>query len=315
MRFFAFFLGVAFAQTQHPGCPIGQYVFENVCYVFVREPSDFDEAVTKCGTDGRALVTITNAFQSNFLMSVAEVEFSETNDRYWIGLRRTTDGFEWIDGNAKPTYTNWQMGQPDDFGNCTSVQGGTGRWHSEDCSHSYSYICSGDTPTTRASRASTNAPTSTRKDPTVSHVDPGPCRANWTHFQNDCYFLVRSEVIWNDAQAYCRSYNSNLTSILNEDENEFIVALASQGQLDQNWNDQGNLDWSEGWSEGEPLLGGWKLSPIHLFFSQKGGRPCGSDCRYFIVPDGVQGDDLANWFYTDPTDVQSSYICKKSPLI
>ena len=51
----------------------------------------------------------------------------------------------------------------------------------------------------------------------------GKCESGWRHFQNKCYFFGDEERSQSDAENYCVGLNSHLTSVLDEDEESFII--------------------------------------------------------------------------------------------
>lgn len=69
---------------------------------------------------------------------------------YWIGLNdmKTEAVFEWSDGSALSTYSNWIPEQPDNWEgkeDCTAIkwvkETGHARWNDVGCSTKYKFIC------------------------------------------------------------------------------------------------------------------------------------------------------------------------------
>eukprot|EP00961_Rhodomonas_salina_P019557 263361-Rhodomonas_salina.1 len=64
----------------------------------------------------------------------------------WIGFNdKTTEGtFAWSDVSAAE-YTNWNGGEPNDFGNgedCTEFRSEGGRWNDNSCERTFHFVCS-----------------------------------------------------------------------------------------------------------------------------------------------------------------------------
>jgi hypothetical protein len=62
---------------------------------------------------------------------------------YWIGARKTTKGYRWVDGKSLK-FKNWGKGQPDGTkrGNstCVAIVGGS-HWMNANCFHKARFIC------------------------------------------------------------------------------------------------------------------------------------------------------------------------------
>ena len=72
----------------------------------------------------------------------------------WIGLEDTvgrnkhTD-YKWVKDNSKTTFSNWNEGEPDDWGGnerCVAISGilqskPLGKWHDSMCSNNYTAAC------------------------------------------------------------------------------------------------------------------------------------------------------------------------------
>jgi len=54
-------------------------------------------------------------------------------------------------------------------------------------------------------------------------VEKKRCYPGWQHFNDYCYYFeYQQSTTWFDAEEECVKYGGHLTSILNEEENEFI---------------------------------------------------------------------------------------------
>lgn len=122
-------------------CPPGWYEFDNSCYkvpsfIFSQSLS-WENARAVCLGFGGDLVTITNEKEEKLL-------FSE-NSIAWIGLNdRLKEGeFVWSDSTPlnSSVYSNWNHGQPDNYGNEDCVEMTSGKWNDRPCSDEKFYIC------------------------------------------------------------------------------------------------------------------------------------------------------------------------------
>ncbi|CAL1584535.1 unnamed protein product [Knipowitschia caucasica] len=85
----------------------------------------------------------------------------------------------------------------------------------------------------------------------------GGCPAFWFSFKDRCYKYVSTRLTWGDAEVYCQSQNSNLVSIRDDEENDFVKTLI------QNFDHTQGMTWiglsdnhKEGawmWSDGYPV--------------------------------------------------------------
>jgi len=112
------------------------------------EKTDWTTAKNRCETWGGSLATVEYALHNGNIRAVAN---TVSNSKVWIGYNdRTTEGsFVW-DGRSSATgYTNWDTGQPDNFGSppigqdCVSLDHGNGRWDDASCTTTgtYGYVC------------------------------------------------------------------------------------------------------------------------------------------------------------------------------
>ena len=60
--------------------------------------------------------------------------------RYYIGLvREDGSDWKWLSGSDS-TYRNWKDGEPNDSGDCGSIQDGD-KWSDTECDDKYHYLC------------------------------------------------------------------------------------------------------------------------------------------------------------------------------
>ncbi|KAK0148459.1 Lactose-binding lectin l-2 [Merluccius polli] len=110
----------------------------------------------------------------------------------------------------------------------------------------------------------------------------GSCPMFWFNHDGRCYKYVGSRMTWADAELHCLSFDANLVSIHNEDENNFVVKLIanfdptngrhwigfSDDHKDSSWM------WSDGsrrdfyaWHKGEPNNHGGPEDCVEINFS------------------------------------------------
>ncbi|KAK7483733.1 hypothetical protein BaRGS_00025054 [Batillaria attramentaria] len=95
-----------------------------------------------CDVVGGHLVEIETADETNYLAGLLRESKVE---HAWIGLEDflTEGDFRWASAGAKPTYTNWDVDQPDDHQqtqDCVQLIN-TGVWRDGNCAHANSFIC------------------------------------------------------------------------------------------------------------------------------------------------------------------------------
>ncbi|XP_060565778.1 perlucin-like protein [Ruditapes philippinarum] len=96
-------------------CPDGWIQYAGSCYMIMEEKLSFDEARASCLKLNADLVHIENARENTFLRNHLR---TLKGTAFWIGLTDTdTEGvFKWVDDNSKASFTDWDGGQPDDYG-------------------------------------------------------------------------------------------------------------------------------------------------------------------------------------------------------
>ena len=55
------------------------------------------------------------------------------------------------------------------------------------------------------------------------HLVEGKCEENWRHYGNYCYFFGNNEYSQKQAEDFCVQKSSHLTSLLDADEESFVV--------------------------------------------------------------------------------------------
>ncbi|XP_052803256.1 macrophage mannose receptor 1-like isoform X2 [Mya arenaria] len=243
------------------------YVLDSItgyCYRFSDQSLNFFMARSTCVNDSADLASITSFHEQNFL---ANRMFAFRSVALWIGAANLAPnkGYHWLDGSGFG-YINWSPGEPNNFNgheHCTEfVAGGDniGRWNDVTCTSQRGYICK-----KKSSMITTTAPSTT---PTIPSGKIYGCpSADWYPEQNVCWFIKVANVTWAQARATCQNMTSDLASIRNEQEQNFMYSLLPlvTSVNDQFWiglTDAGNqmqFRWTDGsqvgytnWASSEP---------------------------------------------------------------
>ncbi|XP_058889912.1 macrophage mannose receptor 1-like [Acipenser ruthenus] len=230
-------------------CPQDWLLFGNKCFLFKGRHDGKDEfhanwtfAQTWCGDQGGDLAVIDNQYENDFVASYLE----DIRAPVWIGLSDVLhEGkFTWSDG-SQVLYTNWNAGEPNNFGDsgehCTMIAHShreTGRWNDGGCQSKLGFVC--------YRKKSNSIPP---PPPTKS-----PCPHGYTSWKKNCYKLVAEpelQASWQDAQAACEKEKGSLASIDHSYEQNFVAGVVLQGRVDA-WiglrrQGDGSYTWVDGW--------------------------------------------------------------------
>uniref|UniRef100_A0A803JA09 Asialoglycoprotein receptor 1 n=1 Tax=Xenopus tropicalis TaxID=8364 RepID=A0A803JA09_XENTR len=108
------------------------------------------------------------------------------------------------------------------------------------------------------------------------------CDSGWKKFDGSCYYIVTTKKNWMEAQAICKSMNSNLVIINSEVEQNFLESLTNQSDfwigLQRDKVDKDEWRWVDGtlqnplegfWRSGEPFNAGGKEDCVHMWLGEK----------------------------------------------
>ena len=118
------------------------------------------------------------------------------------------------------------------------------------------------------------------------------CESGWSEFENACYKFFSSSKAWSSARTDCLNSDSHLTSILSDDEQNFIESLVTS-TYDDTWIGGKmatfDLEWEDGsvvsytnWQSGEPNYSG---DCIYMYTSYGYGTWLDYDCddsKYYV---------------------------------
>uniref|UniRef100_A0A3P9DTC3 C-type lectin domain family 10 member A n=1 Tax=Maylandia zebra TaxID=106582 RepID=A0A3P9DTC3_9CICH len=70
----------------------------------------------------------------------------------------------------------------------------------------------------------------------LSSTAGGCCPMGWTVFESNCYFFsVKESRSWSEAQSYCRTYHTDLTSIRSKEEKSNITLTLNGSGVQYVW--------------------------------------------------------------------------------
>jgi len=101
------------------------------------QPRQRAQAVEHCETVGMTLATIDNERDNEILFSAAN------NTSPWIGLSDQLEEGAWVWDSRTSGYSNWNRGEPNNWGgneDCVEFTGG-GRWNDASCDARRSFFC------------------------------------------------------------------------------------------------------------------------------------------------------------------------------
>ncbi|KAM4697888.1 secretory phospholipase A2 receptor [Rhinophrynus dorsalis] len=161
------------------------------------------DATRMCQEYGAHMVSVTDQYHQAFLTIIV----NRLGYSHWIGFFSPNNGrhFEWSDG-SRSMFTAWEDEDSPSDGDCVYVDT-DGYWRSEDCSaelQGAACLISNET-----------------KLPDYG----GECQETWIKFQNYCYSVSTflNSTNFYKAQEICEQQGSSLLTILQEEEQTFIL--------------------------------------------------------------------------------------------
>ncbi|KAM5336784.1 NKG2-D type II integral membrane protein-like isoform 3-T5 [Glossophaga mutica] len=115
----------------------------------------------------------------------------------------------------------------------------------------------------------------------------GPCPKNWICYRNNCYQFFSERKSWLQSQASCRSQNSSLLKIYNQEDQDFLKLVKSYHWMGLVQN-PANGSWQ--WEDGSIL------SPSQLTLVEMENGTC-----------VVYGSNFKG--YTENCSTRNTYIC------
>uniref|UniRef100_A0A8D3BXW4 Mannose receptor C-type 1 n=1 Tax=Scophthalmus maximus TaxID=52904 RepID=A0A8D3BXW4_SCOMX len=244
------------------------------------------QARKSCQQQGADLLSIVELHEQSYISGLTNA----LGTSLWIGLNSLDfeSGWQWSNGNPF-RYLNWAPGHPssDPGDTCATLNvAKASKWESSACTKKLGYIC--------------RKGNSKSLPPPPSKDQPSYCPSHWVPYASNCYYLERNTKMWRDALVACHKEGGDLASILNIEEQSFIISQSGYLPTDVLWiglNDQRNqmlFEWSDHshvtftqWQTGEPS---------HATNLQE-------DCVLIRGKDGRWADHMCEKTY--------GYICKK----
>ncbi|XP_071949314.1 uncharacterized protein [Antedon mediterranea] len=208
------FASLFFMTKASPYCEADWSCHNEHCY-YVFNDSSWQNASTECKKMNSTLASILNESENNFVKNLC----SQNSTHCYIGLYNIETvkenvtlpdaEFVWADGTnltfTKPL-TETSFDSYKEYG--VSIESESGNWH---MSRKYNNPKRHDGFAVCKKRSRFAA----------------ECEPNWKYHNKHCYYLF-NDSSWKNASNECEKMNSNLTSILNEIENNFVKNLCSQ---------------------------------------------------------------------------------------
>ncbi|CAI5670015.1 unnamed protein product [Oreochromis niloticus] len=226
-------------------------------YHFVNQKMNWTEAQSYCREHFTDLVTIYNSNINQLLFSVSP----RINDFAWIGLYDDPYSWKWsMEGKlfyvgSTHEFVIWANGQPDCVNAkeyCVALQGQT-QMNDRPCGDSYPFLCYNASSTS--------------------------------------YILVMESRSWSEAQSYCRTYHTDLTSIRSKEEKSNITLTLNGSGVQYVWIGLYRDPWAF-WSDNTTsTFNNW-------MFSEPGNLYSTEYCGAFNLMSGEWADDFyKNSFY------------------
>lgn len=244
------------------------------------------QARKSCQQQGAELLSIVELHEQAYIAGLT----SALETSLWIGLHSLDfdSGWQWSNGNPF-RYLNWAPGHPssEPGSSCAVLNAGkASKWESSSCNKKLGYIC--------------RKGNSTALPLPLSNNQPSFCPKSWVPYSGNCYSLVRSKKMWQEAVSACHKEGADLASIANIEEQSFIISQMGYVPTDVLWiglNDQRNQMLFD-WSDRSPVTYTNWLSdePSHATNLQE-------DCVLIRGKDGKWGDHMCEKSF--------GYICKK----
>ncbi|KAG0695880.1 Macrophage mannose receptor 1 [Chionoecetes opilio] len=203
------------------------------CYRIEVVQMTFQDARLHCQnlyySDGQSqpdVVSIASVAEQIFLQSIIAAH-PESFSILWIGMTNDQVASQWVDGTPL-VYYNFKDDEPSSYvsNQCVELYTDTGEWSSGACfTYKFPFICEKKVL----------------------------CPDGWSSWNLNCYRLSSVAANWFTAEDNCHAMlSSELVSITNKDENDYIEGLLIDAQVGNTWlglrDDDSGKDWH--WSDG-----------------------------------------------------------------
>ncbi|XP_030828651.1 macrophage mannose receptor 1 [Strongylocentrotus purpuratus] len=279
------------------GCGKGETGYRSYCYTLVTSVSTFDGMQSICELRSANLVSIADASEMNFVISLMQTGNTATTTigSAWLGLsdKANEATYAWNDG-SEVTYTSWAAGQPQNSGSdedCVTHNINLDGWLDESCTGTQHYgVC-------KTPKKNTNV---------VAPVTDG-CPTGWLKYMSSCYQLVTTQKTWTDANTDCVNKNGRLAIINNKYEQAYLASVmgAIYTYSFDYWIGLSDTDipGTYLWVDGSyPILSAWAPSQPDNYLG---------DCVALIsAADGI-GSNVAGLWFDERCYKEHNYICER----
>uniref|UniRef100_A0AC35GRD2 C-type lectin domain-containing protein n=1 Tax=Panagrolaimus sp. PS1159 TaxID=55785 RepID=A0AC35GRD2_9BILA len=233
-------------------CPNGSIEFQNFCYFFYPNATQFFNAELTCNGLNGHLASIHDGFINTFITTESSNYFHDsTTSDFWIGLNSlmSLGNWTWID-NTTSDFNNWAPSEPQNLTqHCAAVTIANSYWTSADCFKTKPFVCEiSATPTYPA------------------YIN---CSEGWIYFEptHSCYghdgygYIVGNRTY---GETYCERFKAHLPSIHSYEETKFLLTIAGffdhafwtglisdDNEVTWEWSDKSNVDYLP-WGKGYP---------------------------------------------------------------
>ncbi|XP_030635018.1 macrophage mannose receptor 1 [Chanos chanos] len=267
-------------------------------YFINQDELSMDEARAYCKQNHGDLVVISGHTERRFLWKQI-VRGSE--NQYYIGMTVGLDkSFSWVDGSPV-VFTAWDQNEPNfanNDENCVTIYKSMGFWNDINCGVPLPSICERGSNFVNTTLAPTMVP-------------KGGCAPEWITFQGKCYRFVSDEKPWHSARDYCIAQGGNLVSILNQQEQAFLISKMLTFK-DDLWIGLNDVNWEMRflWTDGKGVgFTNWaKGHPVSLPHDRTSFTERSYDCVIMVRnPERITG----HW-KVESCGRSAAFICKRN---
>ncbi|XP_077993268.1 macrophage mannose receptor 1-like isoform X2 [Glandiceps talaboti] len=228
-------------------CKAGYDMYGDACYKVSTKEETFDQAKSRCITDGGNLTSVIDTFDQAYIKTL----LYEIGTPLWIGmtLDKESNEYVWVD-HVPVLYTSWSNGDgPSDDVNRSCVLATSTGWNATNCDDTAPSLCKihlGPVPTIPV------------------HIE-GHCGAEleWVPYGSHCYYFggKKTQKEASHGQFECMKRESHLLTIHHQHENDFIYSQITdandiwiglvKGYGGFKWIDDSPFQYSN-WKPGEP---------------------------------------------------------------
>jgi len=201
----------------------GQNLELHTCYRFFEDELVQGSAEVTCGMYGAHLLSLSSAEEEKYgLEQMNQVQTNATS--IWTGLVLVdgSNSYRWTDRSGTG-YIGWDVDQPNNDGGqkkCATASLATMKLSNAGCVETYPFVCEAPEGMTYTTVGPTTEP---------PPLQPCPDLEGWVVHRDHCYKVFsqthETRKNWAGARSKCNQSEAFLASILDEQENNFIVNL------------------------------------------------------------------------------------------